>query len=142
MQDSLRNATVVITGATSGMGRATALAFARQGARLVLGGRHAGALAAVVAECQQLGAAALAVPVDIRDTAAVQHLTEAAKAFGGRVDLWVDKTSKRAPASGAGRKWLPAALLAGMAGVAAGFYAWRQHAAGEDYSYFGNGGQL
>ncbi len=86
----LRNMTVVITGASSGIGRATALAFAGHGARLVLAARRAAVLHEVVAECEQLGAAALAVPTDVTDAAAVHRLAEAAATFGGRIDVWVN----------------------------------------------------
>ncbi|MBD2767982.1 SDR family oxidoreductase [Hymenobacter sp. BT664] len=90
MQQSLHGATVVITGASSGIGRATALTFARQGARLVLAARRAEVLAEVVAECEALGAQALAVPTDVTDAQAVQRLAQAAADFGGRIDVWVN----------------------------------------------------
>ena len=49
---TLQNAVVVITGASSGIGKATALAFARRGARLVLGARRAEPLEATAQECR------------------------------------------------------------------------------------------
>ena len=92
----LHGATVVITGASSGIGRATALTFARHGARLVLGARRADVLAEVVAECEQIGASALAVPTDVTDAEAVQQLARAAQNFGERIDVWVNNAGSGA----------------------------------------------
>ena len=86
----LRDTTVVITGASSGIGRATALTFARHGARLVLAARRASVLNEVVAECERLGASALAVPTDVTDAEAVQRIAEAAAAYGGGIDVWIN----------------------------------------------------
>jgi NAD(P)-dependent dehydrogenase (short-subunit alcohol dehydrogenase family) len=82
---------VVITGASSGIGRATALAFARQRARLVLAARDREALAEVVDECQAEGAAALAVCTDVTRSEQMQALAAEAAAFGdGRIDIWIN----------------------------------------------------
>ncbi|WP_045689900.1 SDR family oxidoreductase [Hymenobacter sp. AT01-02] len=95
--NSLHGATVVITGASSGIGRATALTFARQGATLVLAARRAEVLAEVAAECERLGARAHAVPTDVTDATAVQRLAERALAAGnGRIAVWVNNAGSGA----------------------------------------------
>ena len=82
--------TVVITGATSGIGRATALAFARRGARVVLAARRADVLDEVAQQCAVLGGEALTVPTDVTDAAAVARLAgEAQRAFGS-IDVWIN----------------------------------------------------
>ena len=84
----LRGKVVVITGAGSGIGRATALRFARAGARLHLVDIAPAGLAAVCAEAEALGARTAAHQVDCADAAAVERL--AAAVYGepeGRVDV-------------------------------------------------------
>ncbi|WP_313538818.1 SDR family oxidoreductase [Sphingomonas sp.] len=80
--------TAVITGASSGIGRATAELFAERGWRLVLAARGAEALEALASELRARGAAIEVVPTEIGDNAAVLALAEAAQAFGGTIDLW------------------------------------------------------
>jgi NAD(P)-dependent dehydrogenase (short-subunit alcohol dehydrogenase family) len=90
MAERIRDAVVVITGASSGIGRATALAFAEQGARVVLAARGAEALAEVADECQRRIGQALSVPTDVTDEAAVRALARRAiERFGG-IDIWVN----------------------------------------------------
>jgi len=85
---SLETKVIVITGASSGIGQATAEAFARGGARLVLAARNAAALQAVAKKCRELGADVLVVPTDVTDAAKVKELAQAALSFG-RIDVWV-----------------------------------------------------
>lgn len=82
--------TIVVTGASSGIGLCTAEAFARQGAAVVLVARDAERLEEAAARCRALGGSALAVPADVTDGAQmVRVVTEAAAAFG-RIDVWVN----------------------------------------------------
>jgi short-subunit dehydrogenase len=86
----LAGAVVVILGASSGLGRAAAWAFAKKGAHLVLAARNAAALEEVADTARLLGVRAVAVPTDAADPQQVQRLAEAAVAFGGRIDVWVN----------------------------------------------------
>lgn len=88
MPTNLRNAVVVISGASSGIGQAAAEAFARHGSRLVLASRNAEALEIVAASCRQLGAEAQIVVTDVNDAAAVKELAKTADRLGG-IDVWV-----------------------------------------------------
>jgi short-subunit dehydrogenase len=81
---------VLITGASSGIGRATALAFAAQGARLVLASRSWHALAEVERDCRARGGQVLVVPTDIADPAAVEQLARLAVQRFGQIDVWVE----------------------------------------------------
>lgn len=87
--DSVRGAVVVITGASSGIGRATALTFAREGARLVLAARREALLGEVAEECRELGGEAEVVPTDVTDAQAVLRLANRAMQLYGGIDVWV-----------------------------------------------------
>lgn len=80
---------VVVTGASSGIGRAVAVRLARRGDDVVLAARGEEALADVAAACRRRGARVLVVPPDVADEAAVRHLVAAAVDRFGRVDAWV-----------------------------------------------------
>jgi short-subunit dehydrogenase len=84
---------VVITGASSGIGRATALRFAKEGASLVLASRRGAALTELAVECRALGARAEAVPTDVSDEQQVTALAEQAVGRFGRIDVWINDAS-------------------------------------------------
>ncbi len=90
MRKPTGEAIVVITGASSGMGRATALELARRGASLVVAARRVPLLEELAAECQRSGTQALAVPTDVTSEAEVQHLAQEAISRFGRFDVWIN----------------------------------------------------
>ena len=81
---------MVITGASRGIGRATARLFAERGASVVLAARREDALLDVAAECERRGGRALAVPTDVADPRAVEELARRAVEHFGRIDVWVN----------------------------------------------------
>jgi NAD(P)-dependent dehydrogenase (short-subunit alcohol dehydrogenase family) len=89
----LRGATIVVTGASSGIGRETAIRLAERGANVVLAARREEPLAEVVEECNRRGGGALGVRVDVADEASVRTLAESAIARFGRIDGWVNNAS-------------------------------------------------
>ena len=86
----LRGASVVITGASSGIGRAAALAFARRGASVILAARRAEELDDLARECRSLDGKALPVRTDVTDPDAVFGLAKAADDAFGRIDVWIN----------------------------------------------------
>jgi NAD(P)-dependent dehydrogenase (short-subunit alcohol dehydrogenase family) len=88
----------MVTGAGSGIGRATALALLAAGYHVVLAGRRTDALGETVALAGNLGGNALAVPTDATDPAAVTALFETVRARFGRLDLLFNNAGTNAPA--------------------------------------------
>jgi short-subunit dehydrogenase len=78
----------VITGASSGIGRATAELFAERGWRLVLAARDPAPLESLAVALRERGAEVRVVPTDVGDNDAVVALAAEALAFGGTIDLW------------------------------------------------------
>jgi len=86
----LQDQVIVITGASSGIGLASAEAAARGGAKLVLAARSQRALEDIVARINGLGGEAVSVPCDVADRRQVENLREAALLRFGRFDTWVN----------------------------------------------------
>lgn len=89
----IKNSVVVITGASSGIGRAIALRCANMGARLVLAARGAEELEAVAGECRKRGAKTITVATDVTDPAMVDNLAARAVAEFGRLDAWINNAA-------------------------------------------------
>ena len=93
MAKKMKDLVVVITGASSGIGEATAFEFAEQGASVVLAARREWALREVASECERRGGRALHVPTDVSDEAAVHDLARRALEHFGRIDVWVNNAA-------------------------------------------------
>jgi NAD(P)-dependent dehydrogenase (short-subunit alcohol dehydrogenase family) len=89
--------TAIVTGAGSGIGRATALALLNEGYRVVLAGRRPEALAETAHLAGANGARALAVPTDVTDPESVRSLFEATKRAFGRLDVIFNNAGTGAP---------------------------------------------
>ena len=90
MTGALRDKVVVVTGASSGVGRATVRELARRGARLGLIARGADGLAGAQADVEAAGSPALAVPTDVADAAQVDAAAEAIEQELGAIDVWIN----------------------------------------------------
>src|SRR5690349_7866138 len=88
----------IVTGAGSGIGRATALALLREGYSVALAGRRPDALAETAALAGEAGPRALAVPTDVTDPASVRGLFERTREAFGRLDLLFNNAGTGAPA--------------------------------------------
>jgi short-subunit dehydrogenase len=81
---------VVVTGASAGVGRATAVAFARRGDSVALVARGREGLAGAAREVEAAGGRALVLPCDVADAEAVEAAAERAEAELGPIDVWVN----------------------------------------------------
>ena len=86
----LNEQVVVLTGASSGIGRATAIEFGRRGASVVLAARNADALRTAAREVEAAGGRTLIVPTDVAVSEQVFQLAEEAASHFGRIDTWVN----------------------------------------------------
>jgi NAD(P)-dependent dehydrogenase (short-subunit alcohol dehydrogenase family) len=84
---------VLITGALSGIGRATAIAFAKEGARIVIAGRHDEVGQKLAAELQSLGAEAEYLRADVRHEDDLRSLVDKTVARFGRLDIAVNNAA-------------------------------------------------
>ncbi len=90
LKGAFHDQAAIVTGASSGIGRALALQLAGQGARVAVAARRVDMLEQVAAECRRLGGEALAVPTDVSDEMQCKALVERTVAVFGRLDLLVN----------------------------------------------------
>ena len=88
--DIFREKVVVVTGASSGIGRALALQLADEGAWLALAARNAQRLEALAIDCQQRGGKAMAVATDVADESQCQRLIQRTQDTYGRIDMLIN----------------------------------------------------
>jgi short-subunit dehydrogenase len=90
MPRALSQQVVVVTGASSGLARETALQLARQGTAVVAAARNTEALESLAAEADRLGGAVTTVATDVAEWAQVQALAQRAVEAHGRIDTWIN----------------------------------------------------
>lgn len=90
IEKSLKGKTVVITGGTSGVGRATAEAFAKEGCNIVIVARGQQGIDETVKFCRELGAKVVGVRADMSIAEEVEKVTAETLAMRGKIDIWVN----------------------------------------------------
>lgn len=81
---------VVVTGASAGIGRATAIAFARRGCRVALLARGAAGLEGARRDVEAAGGRALVIPLDVADPSSIQAASDSIVAEWDRIDVWIN----------------------------------------------------
>jgi short-subunit dehydrogenase len=90
MTKRLSGTVAVVTGASSGIGRATALELSKHGVNLILAARRSNLLEDVAKECRKSGSHAIVVPTEISDPSAVEKLANRAVREFGDFDIWIN----------------------------------------------------
>ncbi len=93
----LEGKVAMVTGASQGLGRALALAYAKEGARIVINSRHEESIRPVAEEAESRGAEVLALAADVSRSADVERLVGAAARRFGRVDVLVNNAGVLGP---------------------------------------------
>jgi short-subunit dehydrogenase len=88
--DHFREKTIIVTGASSGIGRALALRLADEGAWLALAARDVQRLDSLAVECRQRGGEAVAIPTDVADESRCEALIQHTRETYGRIDMMVN----------------------------------------------------
>lgn len=87
---SMKDQVIIITGASSGIGKELALRYAKEGARLVLAARNKKKLETLADDCSILGGKAIAVPTDVSEETQCKHLIESSIEEFGKIDMLVN----------------------------------------------------
>src|SRR5687768_10046476 len=90
MTRDFRDKVVVITGSSAGIGRATAIEFARQGAKLALLARGSQRLQPACDEAERAGGTAIAIETDVADSEQVEAAAGRAESELGPIDVWIN----------------------------------------------------
>src|SRR5918993_6052009 len=96
-REMLEGKVVMITGASQGLGRALALGFAREGARLAINARSEGSIGPVAEEVEDAGAEVLALAADVSKGADVERMVSETVECFGRIDVLVNNAGLLGP---------------------------------------------
>jgi short-subunit dehydrogenase len=93
MSRPIADSVIVITGASTGIGRAAAVEFARRDATVVVSSRREETLRSLAQQCEKLGGRALAIAADVTDQQAIQDLARQVIETFGRIDVWINNAA-------------------------------------------------